>query len=186
VGRLSYRISAQTGIQQSTTRQKRHNPAFYVRTMRRAVRAKQESEKLVLDDKYVGDSLKNQIDAHASACNPRTRRNFADRSGESTTSKTDGMDPRPLICGLATGQRCAEQHPNKRGGSEMEVTTIGIDLAKSAFVVSGADSSGRVVMRRHYGGRRYSASCVGCRGARWDGGKRWSAVLGAPAHRAGA
>jgi transposase len=30
----------------------------------------------------------------------------------------------------------------------MEVTTIGIDLAKSAFVVSGADSSGRVVMRR--------------------------------------
>ena len=30
----------------------------------------------------------------------------------------------------------------------MEVTTIGIDLAKSAFAVSGADSSGRVVMRR--------------------------------------
>lgn len=64
--------------------------------MRRAVRAKQESQRLVLDDKYVGDSLKNQIDAHASACNPRTRRNFADRSGESTTSKTDGMDPARL------------------------------------------------------------------------------------------
>ena len=31
---------------------------------------------------------------------------------------------------------------------EMEVTTIGIDLAKSAFAVSGADGSGRVVMRR--------------------------------------
>ena len=30
----------------------------------------------------------------------------------------------------------------------MEVTTIGIDLAKSAFAVGGADSSGRVVMRR--------------------------------------
>ncbi len=30
----------------------------------------------------------------------------------------------------------------------MEVTTIGIDLAKSAFAVSGADRSGRVVMRR--------------------------------------
>jgi len=41
VGRLSHRITAQTGIQQSTTRQKRHNPAFYIRTMRRAVRAKQ-------------------------------------------------------------------------------------------------------------------------------------------------
>ena len=30
----------------------------------------------------------------------------------------------------------------------MEVTTIGIDLAKSVFAVSGADSSGRVVVRR--------------------------------------
>jgi hypothetical protein len=29
----------------------------------------------------------------------------------------------------------------------MEITTIGIDLAKSVFAVSGADSSGRVVMR---------------------------------------
>lgn len=64
--------------------------------MRRAARAKQESKKLVLDDKYVGDSLKNQIDARASACNPRTRRNFADRSGESTTSKTDGRTPARL------------------------------------------------------------------------------------------
>jgi hypothetical protein len=64
VGRLFHRISAQTGIQRSN-KQKRHNPAFYIRTMRRAVRAKQESEKLVLDDKYVGDSLKSQIDAHA-------------------------------------------------------------------------------------------------------------------------
>jgi Transposase len=30
----------------------------------------------------------------------------------------------------------------------MEITTIGIDLAKSVFAVCGADSSGRVVMRR--------------------------------------
>jgi transposase len=30
----------------------------------------------------------------------------------------------------------------------MEVTTIGIDLAKNVFAVSAADSSGRVVMRR--------------------------------------
>src|SRR6516165_8188989 len=36
----------------------------------------------------------------------------------------------------------------RRGGSAMEVTTIGIDLAKSVFAVCGADSSGRVVMRR--------------------------------------
>jgi hypothetical protein len=32
----------------------------------------------------------------------------------------------------------------KRGGSEMEVTTIGIDLAKNVFAVCAADSSGRV------------------------------------------
>jgi hypothetical protein len=30
----------------------------------------------------------------------------------------------------------------------MEVTTIGIDLAKNVFAVRGADGSGRVVMRR--------------------------------------
>src|SRR5260370_347421 len=52
------------------------------------------------------------------------------------------MDPRPLICGLAMGQRCAEQHPNKRGGAEMEVTTIGIDLANRAVAVRRAASSG--------------------------------------------
>jgi transposase len=41
-----------------------------------------------------------------------------------------------------------EQHPKSEEGSEMEVTTIGIDLAKSVFAVSGADSRGRVVIRR--------------------------------------
>ena len=30
----------------------------------------------------------------------------------------------------------------------MEITTIGIDLAKSVFAVCGADSRGQVVMRR--------------------------------------
>jgi len=30
----------------------------------------------------------------------------------------------------------------------MKVTTIGIDLAKSVFAVSGADRRGKVVMRR--------------------------------------
>jgi hypothetical protein len=73
----------------------------------------------------------------------------AELGGEKVTFaiETDGMDPRPLICGLAMGQRCAEQHPNERGGSEIGITTIGIDLAKSVFAVSGADSSGRVVRR---------------------------------------
>src|SRR5712692_1324414 len=37
---------------------------------------------------------------------------------------------------------------SKRGGSAMEVTTIGIDLAKSVFAVSCADRRGKVVMRK--------------------------------------
>jgi hypothetical protein len=39
--------------------------------------------------------------------------NFAEFSRESARSGTDGMDPRPLIYGLAMGPGCAEQHPNK-------------------------------------------------------------------------
>src|SRR5713226_10193142 len=53
----------------------------------------------------------------------------------------------PAINGLAMGQGCMS-NIRKRGGSEMEVTTIGIDLAKSVFAGSGADSRGRVVIRR--------------------------------------
>ena len=56
------------------------------------------------------------------------------------------MDPRPLIYGLAMGQECTRH--SKRGGSTTELTTIGIDLAKSVFAVSGADRRGKVVMRR--------------------------------------
>ena len=44
---------------------------------------------------------------------PRTRGNFAYRSGERGNFKTDGMDSRPLIHGLAMGPGCVEQHPNK-------------------------------------------------------------------------
>jgi hypothetical protein len=51
------------------------------------------------------------------------------------------------------GPRMCEQHPKSEEGSEMEVTTIGIDLAKSVFAVSGADSRGRVVIRRQPGFR---------------------------------
>ena len=46
------------------------------------------------------------------------------------------------------GPRMCEKHPKSEEGSEMEVTTIGIDLAKNVFAVRGADGSGRVVMRR--------------------------------------
>src|SRR5208282_5920928 len=63
-------------------------------------------------------------------------------------SRTDGMDPARLYTASGWAQDVLSNIRTKRGGSEMEVTTIGIDLAKSVFAVSGADSSGRVVMRR--------------------------------------
>src|SRR4029077_9425805 len=67
-------------------------------------------------------------------------------STRAALAQDDGMDPRPLIYGLAMGQECTRH--SKRGGSAMEITTIGIDLAKSVFAVSGADRRGKVVLRR--------------------------------------
>jgi hypothetical protein len=58
------------------------------------------------------------------------------------------MDPRPLYTASQWAQDVLSDILTKRGGSEMEVTTIGIDLAKNVFAVCGAESSGRVVMRR--------------------------------------
>jgi len=67
----------------------------------------------------------------------------------------------------------------------MEITTIGIDLAKNVFAVCGADSSGRVLMRRQLRRAQVTqlhACAATLRGG--NGGQRRSAVLGAPAHRA--
>jgi hypothetical protein len=36
----------------------------------------------------------------------------------------------------------------KRGGSEMKVTTLGIDLAKSVFQLHGVDARGVVMLRK--------------------------------------
>ena len=67
----------------------------------------------------------------------------------------------------------------------MEVTTIGIDLAKNVFAVCGADSSGRVLMRRQLRRAQVLSFMRGLPrcvvGMEASGG---SAVLGAPAHRA--
>jgi hypothetical protein len=61
-------------------------------------------------------------------------------------ARNDGIDPRPLIYGLAPAKNVTRH--SKREGSAVEITTIGIDLAKSVFAVSGADRQGRVVLRR--------------------------------------
>src|SRR5271167_846223 len=58
------------------------------------------------------------------------------------------MDPARLYTASGWAKDVLSNIRTKRGGSEMEVTTIGIDLAKNVFAVSAADSSGRVVMRR--------------------------------------
>ena len=55
----------------------------------------------------------SDLDGRSVETDPRTRFNFAYRSGKRGNFKTDGMDPRPLIHGLAMGPGCAEQHPNK-------------------------------------------------------------------------
>ena len=68
----------------------------------------------------------------------------------------------------------------------MEVTTIGIDLVKYVFAVCGAESSGRLVMRRQLRRAQVLSFMRGiCRALRGgDGGKRRTAALGAPVHRA--
>jgi hypothetical protein len=45
----------------------------------------------------------------------------------------------------------------------MKITTIGLDLAKSAFQVHGVDATGQVVVRKCFDGRRcchFSPSCL--------------------------
>src|SRR5262249_22181838 len=39
--------------------------------------------------------------------------------------------PARLYAASQWAKRCAEQHPNKRGGSGMEITRIGIDLGET-------------------------------------------------------
>ena len=69
----------------------------------------------------------------------------------------------------------------------MEITTLGIDLAKSVFAVCGADDSGRVVMPGNCGVRRYSTSCglprcvVGIEAS--GGAQYWARQLTALGHK---
>ena len=45
----------------------------------------------------------------------------------------------------------------------MQITTIGLDLAKNVFQVHGVDATGRSLFRKRFGGRRcwhYLPSCL--------------------------
>jgi hypothetical protein len=90
----------------------------------------------------------------------------------------------PAINGLAMGQGCVSNIRKARGS--MEVTTIGIDLANSVFAVSGADSRGRVVIRRQLRRPQVLGFMRGLPRRVVGMEARWSALLGAPAQRAGA
>jgi len=67
---------------------------------------------------------------------------FARPSETPRFALTDGMDPARLYTASGWAKDVLSNIRTKRGGSGMEITTIGIDLAKSVFAVSGADSSG--------------------------------------------
>ena len=45
----------------------------------------------------------------------------------------------------------------------MQITTIGLDIAKNVFQVHGVDAAERVVIRKHSGGAMYWRSSRRCR-----------------------
>ena len=51
-----------------------------------------------------------------------------------------------------------------------EISTIGLDIAKSVFQVHGVDSAGAVVIRKRIVARRCWSSLAACRRA-WSGSK---------------
>src|SRR5690349_2342278 len=67
------------------------------------------------------------------------------RGAASADLISSGMEARPRASAITTS---AYPPSTVIPGTAMEVRTIGIDLAKNVFAVCGADSSGRVLMRR--------------------------------------
>jgi transposase len=59
----------------------------------------------------------------------------------------------------------------------MEVTTVGIDLAKKVFQLHGCDATGKAVLRKQVGRRRLLGLVVNL--PLRDGGVRGCALLGA-------
>jgi hypothetical protein len=79
--------------------------------------------------------------------------------------KTDGMDPRPLIHGLAMGPGCAEQHPNEaKKGPKWKLQRSGSTWRKmcSLCAVGWQRASGDAPATEACAGGR---QCVGCRRA---------------------
>jgi len=63
------------------------------------------------------------------------------------------MDRSPLDNGLKGHDGTFDHQPENEEGPKMEVTTVGIDLAKNVFRLHGCDARGRAVVRKQLGRR---------------------------------
>ncbi len=60
----------------------------------------------------------------------------------------NGMDA-PTRHGIAVPEWRFPRHPpNRTGASTMQITTVGIDLAKNVFQVHGIDGHGKTVLKK--------------------------------------
>jgi hypothetical protein len=50
--------------------------------------------------------------------------------------------------GIKCAKRCSLKNETPEGGVHMQISTIGVDLAKNVFQVHGVDSNGKVVVTR--------------------------------------
>src|SRR5258708_7396228 len=62
-------------------------------------------------------------------------------------SQTNGMDPSFLLTASIKGQ-ISKLRLIKKGGSDMKITVMGIDLAKNIFQIHGVDEKGKVVRKK--------------------------------------
>jgi len=60
----------------------------------------------------------------------------------------NGMDAPTLHASVCAKVDSVEQPLNQVGASEMNITTVGIDLAKNVFQIHGVDERGKMVLRK--------------------------------------
>jgi hypothetical protein len=63
-------------------------------------------------------------------------------------AKTDGMDRSPFETASVGHDGRLDHRQQNEEGPKMQVTTLGIDLAKNVFQLHGCDAKGRPVLRK--------------------------------------
>src|SRR5215213_9000437 len=110
--------------------------------------------------------------APAGLPDPGTRSGHANIRMMRWTPPADGIEvPAWKWCATTT----------KAGDVRMQITTVGLDIAKNLFQVHGADAQGRVLLKRKLArgkvdfplGSGTPALCVDCKGEHWRWG--WQA-----------